>query len=217
MIIKNFIPLALVAGIAAVSCNDTKTDGTTTTVKTDTMVNVSANPSSTPVNSTTVTDTANGVAPTATTTSSTTYRTGESRSVTVAELPKPVSAAFTKKYPKAENPTWMVYTPVEEDYMPGKTYYYVNVPGADGSDYVWYNESGDWYKTVKPMKKDSRLPDAVNKTINEQYPGYTIDEVSKENDKDMDMYEVKLLKGNEKAKLKILPDGSVFKRKEKTK
>jgi hypothetical protein len=49
--------------------------------------------------------------------------------------------------------------------------------------------------------------------LNAQYPGYAIEEVDRENDKDMEMYEIKLRKGEEKAKLKVLPNGEVFKRK----
>jgi uncharacterized membrane protein YkoI len=93
-------------------------------------------------------------------------------------------------------------------------YYYVRY-NNDGADYVsWYNNRGEWVKTSTRITGNPNLPDAVNKTINAQYPGYTIVEIDKENDKNMDMYEVELKKGEAKAKLKILPDGTVFKRKD---
>ncbi len=73
---------------------------------------------------------------------------------------------------------------------------------------------GDWVITSTKVNGDARLPYAVNKTIKEQYPGYKIEEVSNENNKDMDMYEVKANQGDAKAKLKILPKRPGFKRKE---
>ncbi len=70
-------------------------------------------------------------------------------------------------------------------------------------------------KTSTKVPGNSKLPDAVNKTINDSYPGYTIVEIDEENDKDMDMYEIELNKGDSKVKLKILPNGEIFKRKSK--
>lgn len=93
-------------------------------------------------------------------------------------------------------------------------YYYVRF-NDNGIDYAdWFNAQGDWVKSsTKFTGGSSKLPEAVNKTIAAQYPGYEIVEIDKENDKDMDMYEIELKKGEAKAKLKILPDGTVFKRK----
>ena len=135
------------------------------------------------------------------------------------ELPAPVQEAFVLKYPKVTAMEWNVYTPgpSDEDLDLSKPYYYTKVNEGGKEYWAWYDDKGMWIKDVYSMPKDSRLPDPVNKTINDQYPGYTIEEVSKENDKDMEMYEIKLNKGDMKAKLKVLPDGTVFKRKEKAK
>lgn len=141
---------------------------------------------------------------------------GTIKTITTEQVPDTIEYAFKTKYPKAVSPIWVEYTPVENDELSmDRNYYYVtfNDRGADITS--WYDNNGDWVKTSTKIPGDSRLPDAVNKTINEQYPGYKIEEISKENDKNMEMYEVKLNKGEEKAKLKILPNGEVFKRKEK--
>ena len=134
-------------------------------------------------------------------------------------VPAPVKTNFTKKYPKASNVEWMTYEPIEYDniqYTPGDTIYYVKYYDNGMDYYSWYNENGDWIRSrSKFTGGSSKLPEAVNKVIAAEYPDYTISEIDKENDKDMEMYEIELDKGGSKAKLKVLPDGTVFKRKEK--
>ena len=141
---------------------------------------------------------------------------GTKKTITIQEVPDTIEYAFKEKYPKAVSPVWVEYTPIETDELPmDNNYYYVTFQDRGADVTSWYNNFGDWVKTSTRIPGDSRLPDAVNKTLNEQYPGYKIEEISKENDKNMDMYDIKLNKGEEKAKLKILPNGEVFKRKEK--
>jgi hypothetical protein len=139
---------------------------------------------------------------------------GKSVTITTEEVPDTVRMLFSKKYPGATKVVWMKYEPVESDELKMDDQYYYVTYAADGADYTsWYNNHGQWVKTSTKVTGNAMLPDPVNKTINDQYPGYMIVEIDKENDKDMDMYEVKLRKGEEKAKLKILPDGTIFKRK----
>lgn len=95
------------------------------------------------------------------------------------------------------------------------SYYYVTFQDRGNDVISWYNNLGNWVKTSTRIPGDFRWPDAVNKTLSEQYPRYKIEEISKENDINIDMYEIKLNKGKEKAKLKVLPNGEIFKRKEK--
>lgn len=139
---------------------------------------------------------------------------GKSTTVTTEQVPDTIRNLFVKKYPKASKMTWMKYEPGDNDDLKmDDEYYYVTYYNA-GADYTsWYNNHGDWVKTSTRVTGNANLPDAVNKTINDQYPGYTIVEIDKENDKDMDMYEIELKKGEAKAKLKILPNGTIFKRK----
>ena len=141
---------------------------------------------------------------------------GTVKNITVEQVPDTIEYAFKTKYPTAVSPVWVEYTPIESDELAmDRNYYYVTFTDRGSDITSWYDNNGDWVKTSTKIPGDSRLPDAVNKTINDQYPGYKIEEISKENDKNMDMYEVKLNKGEEKAKLKILPNGEVYKRKEK--
>jgi hypothetical protein len=101
----------------------------------------------------------------------------------------------------------------DDDLVKDDTYYYVRY-NNDGADYTtWYNNRGEWVKTGTKVAGDKNLPGAVNQYINANYPGYKIEEIQKENDKNMNMYEIKMYKGNSKVKLKILPNGRVFKKK----
>jgi hypothetical protein len=140
---------------------------------------------------------------------------GKSIEVTTKEVPEPVAVSFTKKYPKAERVVWMQYEPIETDDLKlDEKYYYVHY-NSDGADYVsWYDNNGQWVKTSTKIENTSGLPDPVNNTIKTEYPGYEIDEVEKETeDKNVEMYEVKLKKGDEKVKLKISPGGEIIKKK----
>ena len=139
---------------------------------------------------------------------------GKKTVLTVDEVPDSVVQSFNTKYPSIKPIEWVKYEPIESDDMKmDDEYYYVRY-NNDGADYMsWYNNQGEWVKTSTKIPGNSKLPDAVNKTINAQYPNYTIVEIDKENDKNMEMYEVELKNGEEKAKLKILADGTIYKRK----
>ncbi len=134
--------------------------------------------------------------------------------VAEADVPSEVRTTFTTKYPAAKTVTWTRYKPVADDGLDiNDTYYYVRF-NNDGADYInWYNTRGEWVKTSTLVSDKSGLPAPVSKYINDNYADYTIEEINKENDKDRDMYEVKLNKGEDKVKLKILPNGEVFKQK----
>ena len=159
---KRFFYLGSVAMLISLAACNTNSDNNTT-VASDTMATT-----------TVTTDTSMAVV--------TSPNAGSSVVVREGELPAPVQEAFVLKYPKVTATEWQVYTPgsADEDLELGTPYYYTKV-NENGNDYwIWYDERGMWVKNVQPMPKDSRLPDAVNKTINEQYPGYVIEEISKE-------------------------------------
>ena len=131
-------------------------------------------------------------------------------------VPSKVQTTFANKYPKAERVEWMTYEPVEYDniIMTGTTdtIYYVKYYDNGSEYYNWYNANGEWLRSrTQFIGGSEKLPAAVNATLTEKYPGFEVVEIDKENDKDMEMYELELKKGEEKAKLKILPDGKIFK------
>ncbi len=136
--------------------------------------------------------------------------------VTTEAVPQDIRTNFDKKYPAVKKVEWSRYTPSEEDDMDRDTDYYFVRFNNNGEDYIdWYNTRGEWVKTSTTLKLDAKLPEPVSNYIKSNYEGYTVEEINKENDKDMDMYEVKLNKGEQKVKFKILPNGEIFKMKSK--
>ncbi len=144
---------------------------------------------------------------------------GISTELVETDVPDSIRTSFVAKYPKAAKAKWMKYEPVETDTAVNlqfaQNYYYVTYY-ADGADYTsWYDNTGNWVKTSTSVSGPSELPDAVNKTINMQYPDYNIEKIEKEEDDGIVEYEVKLKKGEQKVKLKLLENGEISKRKVK--
>ena len=139
---------------------------------------------------------------------------------TSVAVPEATKTTFTTKYPNATNVTWRRYEPyqsIEWDWAGWPaldTNDYAVSYNWDGTEYwSWYDENNNWIGTVSTVTDHASLPAAVNKTIQTQYPGYTIVSVDKENDKNRTAYEVELSKGEDKAKLLVAEDGSVLKKK----
>ena len=192
-LIKN-IAIVAAAGLFAVGCNNQKDNDTvlvkdsTTVVKTDASAAIKTDDFD--------------------------MTKGKSTVVMEADVPAPVKTTFTTKYPKVTKAEWLSYEPTEwDEWTVDKKYYFVKYNDRGTEYYNWYDNDGKWVKSSTKVTGDPKLPDAVNKTINEKFPGYTIDEIDKENDNDRDMYEVKLVNGDKKAKLKILMNGEIFKQK----
>ena len=189
---SNVLSLVSLASVLMLACNDSKDEKSTAA-------------------------TAAANTETATTTTNTQSSTHSKRVVAMAEVPQPVTVSFKRKFPEAIDVQWYRYDPMDSLYVNDafvldSNYYYSEYKMDDGSFYTtWWDPMGEWVKTSTVMAGNPKLPDAVNKAINDNYPGYTIDEAKKENDKNMEMYEVKLKKGDDKVKIKYLPNGEVFK------
>lgn len=141
---------------------------------------------------------------------------GERIVIETQTVPEPVKVTFVNKYAKANNVKWASYKPVPADtWEANKEYYYVTYDW----DYIpyraWYMADGTMVKEeeIIYLANSGDMPQAIVKSILQQYPGYEIVEKDKENDKDMDMYEVELRNGDKKAKVKFLMNGKIFKAK----
>lgn len=186
----HYVPALLIAASVGVGCNDEKKDTAVTT--TDTVT------TTTPAPTTTVRYAGDG----------------NRTVITKAETPPVVVTSFETKYPKAQKVEWVRYDPIPEDnWNIEKDYYYITYE-VDGVPYgAWYDPEGTWIRTSTPFKDIAGLPAAVSKAIADGFPGYEVVEVDKENDKNTDMYEVEMKKGEAKAKVKFLPNGDIFKAK----
>jgi len=155
------------------------------------------------------TSTATTVTPTPDTTTAATTTNTMTATVTP---PEKTRTYFEKKYPKAAKVTWSRKN--REDYMssnPDSMDYQVTY-NQDNMDYTsWYDYNGNYIMTTEKVDNAS-LPAAVNKTINKQFPGYTVGEIKKEDYKGQESYEIDLDKGNDKLKVNISPTGKVLKK-----
>lgn len=192
----HYLPAAALIAVTVSSCNDDKK------ADKDAMTETTASASTTPGTSTTTVKYSGD---------------GNKTVVTKTDVPAPVSASFDKKYAKADKVEWVRYDPIPEDNWDlEKDYYFANYEVSGVPYSAWYTPEGEWIKTTTPFKDIKGLPAAVSKAIADHFPGFDVVEIDKENDKDMDMYEVEMKKGDEKAKVKFLPDGTVFKAKVKS-
>lgn len=191
---KNIVIIAA-AGLFAVSCNNQKNDEEVVVTTDSSTIVQSDAPVAMDVNDFDRTD-------------------GISKPVMEADVPAPVKTTFTAKYPKVTKAEWLSYEPSDwDEWTVDRKYYFVKYNDQGTEYFNWYDADGNWVKSSTKITGDPNLPDAINKTINEKFPGYTIAEIDKENDKDRDMYEVELHNGEKKAKLKILMNGEIFKQK----
>jgi hypothetical protein len=142
----------------------------------------------------------------------------------VVEVKPVIQTKFIEKYPEAKEVEWTMYDqsmqPIDIDWdlsgwAPLDTSIYTATYVMDNSDYwSWYTPSGDWIATVSTINANG-LPEAVNKTLESQFSGYTVTSVTKENDKNRTAYEIKMEKGEDKMKALIDESGNVMKKKGK--
>ena len=142
--------------------------------------------------------------------------------VKTVEVTPVVKTKFETKYPKATEVQWTKYeaVPMDLDWeLTGwpalDTMDYAAKYTIDNTDYwTWYTPEGEWIATVSTINV-AGVPDAVNKTLQSQFEGYTVTSVNKENDKNRTAYEIKMEKGEDKMKTLIDEKGNVMKKKGK--
>ncbi|MGG9971982.1 PepSY-like domain-containing protein [Ferruginibacter sp. SUN002] len=132
-----------------------------------------------------------------------------------------VQTKFIERYPAASDVQWVRYqdVPVTDadwnlmDWASLDTTDYAAKYVIDKKDYwSWYTPQGEWISTVSTIES-TEVPAAVNKTLQSQFPGYTITFVNKENYKNKTAYKVKLEKGDDKMKVVMDENGSIMKQK----
>jgi uncharacterized membrane protein YkoI len=131
---------------------------------------------------------------------------------------------FESRYPNASAVTWYRYAPDDRidlvpsdwDFALDENDYEVRYT-MDGSDYVAYYDNGRWIRSETMLFDRTKLPASVTNAINTQYAGYTIQDVDREDEDNQVVYEVELVKGNEKCKIHYSTDGNIVKKKCKMK
>lgn len=139
------------------------------------------------------------------------------------DVPTGVQTSFTTQYPAATSVTWSAYdaagVPIDWELTgwPAMTTsdYVVRFNLDNNNYYGWYDANGNWIGSTYVITDYSTLPTAINTTLNNQYPGYTISSVQRESWKDHTGYEIKMNSGDNKVKLLIDDNGNIIKQKTK--
>ena len=138
---------------------------------------------------------------------------------TTVVIPEATRTAFLARYPTATNVNWNRYSPFEmiEWSWTGwpvldTTAYYVTF-SDNGIEYnTWFDGNNAWVGTVSHLNDEKGLPRKIVDLLNKNYSGYTVVAVSKENDKTRSAYEIKMEKGDAKAKLLVDENGTIIKK-----
>lgn len=136
-------------------------------------------------------------------------------------VPATIQTSFNTKYPNSTRVMWYQYAP--DKTMPADpTAWYYGLDDKDyyvtfnwqDADYIAWYDNGNWIRSSQRID-DIDLPADVMRTINTQYPGYTITDVDLEHDNKQKLYEVKLVKGDSKWNVHLTDNGTVARKKER--
>ena len=182
--------VCIASAIVIVACNDNKTE-TTSDTNTSTEATTSTNSSSP---STVVVN-------------------------TPVNVPDNVRTAFQTKYPTATNITWSPYKAYDRINWEwtgwpsmDTTYYAVNYTLDNRSYWGWWDRNMNWIGSTSTIEDSAMLPDPVKKAIASNYSGYRITSIDEENDKNRTAYEIKLEKGDARARILIDKNGRILKK-----
>jgi hypothetical protein len=139
---------------------------------------------------------------------------------TVIEVPEPIKTSFATQYPNATNTKWRNYEPDSTFYwewtgwpMMRPSDYWVTYDMDNQTHWSWYDYNNNWIGTVSRINDYTTLPSAVNNTIKNEFAGFTVTAVDKENDKNRTAYEIDLTKGDDRLTALIAENGTVLKKK----
>ena len=150
----------------------------------------------------------------------TTYEATDTNSV----APASVRASFSTQYPEATNVVWANYdatmaVPLEWDLtgwpMLESDDYVVQFNLDNENYYAWYDSDGNWIGSAYVVRDHSTLPTSITNTINAQFPGYTITEVTREFENGRMAYEVELKSSTQKVEVLMDSNGNILKQKTK--
>lgn len=133
--------------------------------------------------------------------------------------------SFTDQYPTATAIVWDNYDPnvvvlndweLSEFAVLDASDYVVTFDMDGEKYYAWYDSDGTWVGTAYVVSDYTKLPSAVNATLNTQFPSYRITNVHREFKKDRVAYEIVLKNDDTKVVLLVDNEGNIIKQKSKT-
>jgi hypothetical protein len=133
--------------------------------------------------------------------------------------PDNVRTAFQTKYPTASDVSWSPYKPYERINWEwtgwpsmDTSYYVVNYTVDNRPHMSWWDRIGSWIGSSSTIEDSTMLPDPVKKTLKNNYAGYKITSIDEENDKNRIAYEIKLEKGDVRARILVDKNGKILKK-----
>ena len=133
--------------------------------------------------------------------------------------PDNTRVAFQTKYPNATDVSWSAYKPYERINWEwtgwpsmDTSYYAVNYKIDNRSFWSWWDRDNNWIGSSSVIEDSTMLPDPVKKTIKNNYAGYKITSIDEENDKNRTAYEIKLEKGDARARILVDKNGKILKK-----
>jgi len=138
---------------------------------------------------------------------------------TPVTVPDNVRTAFQTRYPTATNITWSPYKAYDRINWEwtgwpsmDTSYYAVNYTLDNRLHWGWWDRNMNWIGSTSTIEDSTMLPDPVKKTIASNYSGYRITSIDEENDKNRTAYEIKLEKGDARARILIDKNGRILKK-----
>ena len=148
-----------------------------------------------------------------------TYTTPDATATTQFNPPDNVRTDFQTRYPKATSTTWSTYQPYDRINWEwtgwpsmDTTYYAVNYTVDNRKHMSWWDKLGSWIGSTSTIEDSTTLPDPVKKTLKNSYAGYRITSIDEENDKNRTAYEIKLEKGDARARILVDQNGKILKK-----
>ncbi|RYY86000.1 MAG: hypothetical protein EOO15_15615 [Chitinophagaceae bacterium] len=138
-------------------------------------------------------------------------------------VPSPVGTSFAGQFPGATNIHWSAYdatvVPVDWELVgwPALTSndYMVTFDQYGNRYYAWYDNQGNWVGSSYAVTNLGLLPANISNMLGQNYSGYTIESVQREQWKGQAAYELKLRNYDSKVKLLVDENGTVLKQKDK--
>jgi hypothetical protein len=138
---------------------------------------------------------------------------------TPVNVPDNVRTAFQTKYPTATNITWSPYKAYDRINWEwtgwpamDSNYFTVNYTIDNRPHWSWWDRNMTWIGSTSIIEDSLLLPDPVKKTIASNYSGYRITSIDEEIDKNRTAYEIKLEKGDARARILIDKNGRILKK-----
>lgn len=138
---------------------------------------------------------------------------------TPVNVPDNVRTAFQTQYPMATNITWSPYKAYDRINWEwtgwpamDSTYYAVNYTLDNRSHWGWWDRNMNWIGSTSTIQDSLMLPDPVKKSIASNYSGYKIISIDEEIDKNRTAYEIKLEKGDARARILVDKNGRILKK-----